>query len=76
MAYTRRYTTNGIDSLACVAVSSGASFSSLPNGTYVDLVTGSRKSVTNGNLSISLSGQGSIAVYVLENDSTGPLSKI
>lgn len=76
MAYTRRYTTNGIDSLACVAVSSGASFSSLPNGTYVDLVTGSRKSVTNGNLSISLSGQGNIAVYVLENDSTGPLSKI
>ena len=76
MAYTRRYTTNGIDSLACVAVSSGATFSSLPNGTYVDLVTGNRKTVSNGSLSVSISGQGSIAVYVLENSSTGTLGKI
>ena len=34
IAYTRRYTANGVDSLACVAISGGATFSNLPNGAY------------------------------------------
>ena len=76
MAYTRRYTEGNIDSVACVTVSNGATFNSLPNGTYVDLVSGARKTVNNSSLSVSISGQGSIAIYVLENSSTGTLSKI
>ena len=76
MAYVRRYTKGNIDSLAVVAVSSGASFSGLPAGTYVDLVSGDRKTVSNGSLNISLNSKGSVAVYVLENSYTGTLTKI
>lgn len=76
MAYTRRYTVGSIDSLACVTVSGGATFNSLPNGTYVDLVSGNRVTVSNGSLSANISGQGNVAIYVLENSSTGTLSKI
>ena len=76
MSFIRRYTSGNIDSLAVVSISGGASFSGLPNGTYVDLVSGDRKSVSSGNLTTSQSGQGSLRVYVLENSSTGTLSKI
>ena len=76
MAFTRRYTVGNVDSLACVAISGGATFSSLPNGSYVDLVSGNRVNVSNGTLSVSQSGQGSVAIYVLENSYTGTLTKI
>lgn len=75
MSFVRRYTKGNIDSLAVVAISQGASFSNLPNGTYVDLISGKRVNV-NGTLNIDISGQGSIAIYVLENSYTGTLTKI
>ena len=75
MKFVRRYTAGGVDSLAVVAISGGASFSGLPSGTYVDLVSGNRVSCS-GTLNVSVSGQGNYAVYVLENSSTGTLSKI
>ncbi len=65
MAFTRRYTANGVDSLACVAISGGATFTGLPNGTYVDAVTGDRKTVSNGTLSVSALAKGNMRVYVL-----------
>ncbi len=65
IAYTRRYTANGVDSLACVAISGGATFSNLPNGTYVDAVTGASKTVSNGTLSVESLGKGNMRVYVL-----------
>ena len=64
MAFTRRYTANGVDSLACVAISGGATFTNLPNGTYRDAVTGDTKQVTNGTLSVSSVGKGNMRVYV------------
>ena len=64
MAFTRRYTAKGVDSLACVAISGGATFNNLPNGKYVDAVTGDVKQVTNGTLSVSASGQANMRVYV------------
>ena len=76
LAFVRRYTANGIDSLAVVAISNTATFSGLPNGTYVNLLTGERKPVSNGSLTASVSGQGNLAVYVLENSSTGTLTQI
>ena len=76
MAFTRRYTVGSIDSLACVAISGGATFNNLPNGKYVDLVSGKTFNVSNGVLQVNQSGQGSIAIYVLENSSTGTLGKI
>ena len=76
MAFVRRYTKGNIDSLAVVAISGGSTFTGLPQGTYVDLVTGDRKTITNGTLNVSVSGKGNLAVYVLENGYTGRLDKI
>ena len=70
IAFTRRYTANGVDSLACVAISGGATFSNLPNGTYVDAVTGATQTVSNGTLTVSGNiGKGNMRVYVLKNAS-------
>ena len=65
IAFTRRYTAGGVDSLACVAISGGATFSNLPNGTYVDAVTGDRQTVSGGRLTVPSIGKGNMRVYVL-----------
>ena len=66
MAYIRRYTDNdeGIDSLALVAISGSATFKNIPNGTYVDAVTGDVQNVTNGTLTVSSLGTANMRVYV------------
>ncbi|MNZ58131.1 hypothetical protein D3C78_761320 [compost metagenome] len=68
IAYKRRYTdtATGVDSFALVTVSSSATFSGIPNGTYKDAVTGDVKNVTNGTLTANVSGQGNLRVYVLD----------
>ena len=64
IAFTRRYTKNGVDSLACVAISGSATFNNLPNGKYIDAVTGEQKTVSNGTLSSSSVGKGNMRVWV------------
>ena len=64
MAYIRRLTEEGTDSLACVAISGGATFKGLPNGKYVDAVTGDVKNVTDGTLTVSSIGKANMRVYV------------
>lgn len=66
MAYIRRYTDEnaGIDSLACVALTDGATFKNIPNGKYIDAVTGDTKTVTNGTLTVPSTGRGNMRVYV------------
>ena len=64
MAYIRRYTGEGTDSLACVAITGGATFKNIPNGTYIDAVTGDRKEVTNGTLTVPSTSKGNMRVYV------------
>ncbi|MBQ6387175.1 MAG: starch-binding protein [Ruminococcus sp.] len=64
MAFTRRYTANGLDSLACVTISGGATFNNLPNGKYIDAVTGDVKNVSNGTLSVPSVGSANMRVYV------------
>ncbi|MBQ8538990.1 MAG: starch-binding protein [Ruminococcus sp.] len=69
MAFVRRYTGpdsdgKNIDSLALVAITDGATFKNIPNGKYIDAVSGDVKNVTNGTLSVSVSGKGDMAVYV------------
>lgn len=64
MSFVRRYTANGVDSLACVAISGGGSFSGLPNGKYIDAVTGDVKTVSGGTLNVSGIGKGNMRVYV------------
>ena len=74
MAYIRRYTgsytdaetgqTSNVDSVACVAITDGATFKNIPNGTYIDAVSGDTKTVSNGTLSVSATGKGNMRVYV------------
>ena len=66
-AFKRRYTDATTDSFAVVALTSDASFTGIPNGTYTDAITGDVKNVTNGSLSTSgIKGQGDLRVYVLD----------
>lgn len=66
MSYIRRYTNaaEGVDSLALVTVSSGATFKSIPNGKYIDAVTGDVQNVTNGTLTVPSIGSANARVYV------------
>ena len=75
-AFKRRYTDATTDSYVLVTISGGATFSSIPNGTYVDCITGDTKTVTNGSLSVSCSGKGNMRVYVLNTELTKAPGKI
>jgi len=68
IAYKRRFTdaAKGMDSFVLVAVTSGATFSGIPNGTYKDAVTGDTKVVSSGVLTATVSGQGNARIYVLD----------
>ena len=74
MAFKRRFTgdDNGkqVDSFVCVSITDGATFTGIPNGTYVDAITGTSKTVSNGTLTIESSGKGNMRVYVLQNSTT------
>ncbi|GAA2136119.1 alpha-amylase family glycosyl hydrolase [Glycomyces algeriensis] len=66
IAFKRRYTDATTDSFALVAITSSATFTSIPNGTYTDAVTGEVRTVTNGTLTATVSGKGDMAVWVLD----------
>ena len=66
MAYKRRYTDDEVDSFVLVTVSEDATFNNIPNGSYVDAVTGNEINVTNNSLEAEVSGQGNMRVYVLD----------
>lgn len=64
MAFVRRYTADDVDSLACVTISGGATFKNLPNGKYIDAVTGDVQNVTNGTLTVPSISTANMRVYV------------
>ena len=64
MSYVRRYTDDNTDSLALVSISSGATFKNIPNGKYIDAVTGDVKTVTNGTLTVGSIGKANMRCYV------------
>ena len=70
LAFKRRYTDANTDSFVCVAISGSATFSGIPNGTYVDAVTGDTQTVSGGTLSVNVSGKGNMKVYVLNTAKT------
>lgn len=67
MAFKRRYTNEaeGIDSFVLVTISGSATFGGIPNGTYVDAITGKTVAVTGGTLTAECLGKGNMRVYVL-----------
>ena len=76
MAFKCRYVDDSTDSYALVTISGGATFTGILNGTYTDVVTGDVKTVTDGTLSASCSGQGNMRVYVLSSSKTPAPGKI
>lgn len=76
LAFKRRFTDATTDSFALVSISGGATFNNIPNGTYVDVVTGDTRTVTNGSLSMSFGGKGNLRVYVLNTALTQAPGKI
>ena len=69
ISFKRRYTdkTTGIDSYVLVAISGGCTFSGVLDGTYVDVVTGDKKTVSGGTLTVDSIGKANMRVYVLQN---------
>lgn len=66
MAFKRRFTDATTDSFALVTISGSATFSNLPGGTYVDVITGDSITISNGgSLTANVSGKGNMRVYVL-----------
>lgn len=68
ISYKRRYTADGVDSYALVAISSGCTFSGVLDGNYVDLVSGDTKTASGGTLSTGDISKANMRVYVLQND--------
>ena len=61
IAFKRAYK----DSFVCVTISGDATFSGVPSGTYVDVVTGDTVQC-GGTLTAKCSGKGNMRVYVLQ----------
>ena len=78
MAFKRRYSSveEGIDSFVLVNITDGATFSGVPNGKYVDAITGETKTVTNGTLSSPSVGKGNMRVWVLDTSATPAPGKV
>ena len=76
MAFKRRYTDDDTDSFVLVTITGKATFKDIPNGTYVDAITGDTQKVTNGSLSVEAPGKGNIRIYVLDTDKTPAPGKI
>ena len=74
LAFKRRYTDDEVDSFVCVSISDGATFTGVPSGTYVDVVSGKTYNCS-GTLTTECSGQGNMAVCVLQTDGA-PSGKI
>lgn len=76
LSFKRRYTDHKTDSFVLVSVSSGATFYNIPNGQYIDAVTGHEINVTNNTLYINLNGKGNLRAYVLNTSLTPAPGKL
>ncbi len=74
MAFKRCYNENGVYSFALVTITDGATFRNIPNGTYTEVITGSKVNVTNNTLTAPSTGKGNMRVYVL-NANVGKLGE-
>lgn len=66
VAFKRRYTDSGTDSFALVAINGQATFSDLPSGTYIEVITGNKVTVgSGGSITTDSISAGNMRVYVL-----------
>ncbi len=68
IAFKRRYTDNDVDSFAAVAINGDATFTGLPSGTYIEVITGKTVN-SNGTITTDSIERGNMRVYVLKTDS-------
>ncbi len=67
IGFKRRYTDKNTDSFVLVTISGNTKFKGLPEGTYVDVVTGDTKTISEGGtLEAKCSGKGNLRAYVLQ----------
>ena len=69
MSFKRRYTEGATDSFVLVTISGDSTFTNLPAGKYIDVVTGDEQTIAEGgSITATCSGQGNARIYVLQND--------
>lgn len=68
IAFKRRYTDNDVDSFALVAIGGKATFTGIPSGKYIEVITGKEVSC-GGTLSSDDIGKDNMRIYVLKTDS-------
>lgn len=68
VAFKRRYTDSNTDSFAAVAINGGATFTGLPAGEYIEVVTGKTIN-SNGTIRTDSIGEGNMRIYVLKTPS-------
>ena len=77
MAFKRRFTDDSTDSFVLVTVSGSATFTGLPEGTYIDVVTGDEKIIEEGGtIEADCSGKANARIYVLTTTKTKAPGKI
>lgn len=68
VAFKRRYTDSNTDSFAAVAINGDATFTGLPAGEYIEVVTGKTIN-SNGTIKTDSIGEGNMRIYVLKTPS-------
>ena len=76
MAFKRCYDENGVYSFALVTITNGATFRNIPNGTYTEVITGEKVTVSNNTLVAPSTGKGNMRVYVLNTNSSSIQGKL
>ena len=77
MAFKRRFTDDFTDSFVLVTISGSATFTGLPEGTYIDVVTGDEKIIEEGGtIKADCSGKADARIYVLTTTKTKAPGKI
>ena len=77
MAFKRRFTDDSTDSFVLVTISGSATFTGLPEGTYIDVVTGDEKIIEEGGtIEANCSGKANARIYVLTTTKTKAPGKI
>lgn len=75
IAFKRRYKDSDVDSFALVTINGQATFSGIPSGNYIEVITGNTFP-SSGSLTTDLIGDGNMRVYVLKTSTCEVTGKI
>ena len=75
IAFKRRYTDSDVDSFVLVAINGQATFTGIPSGNYIEVITGKTVN-SSGSLTTDSIGEGNMRVYVLQTSTCEVTGKI